>query len=119
VFDLIPKLHECTPRSVYFIFALETVQTALNGADVYYWFISGYGQVDSFQHPHYITIDLPILGSISSLIVQCYFCYRIWTLSRNLWLCLVIIVVCVPFHPHVLQVFDVFLNSHRWLHQSG
>jgi len=80
----------------YFVFLLETVQTALTGADAHYWFIQGFGNVEQLKDSHYAPIDIPIIDSIISLIVQEYFCYRIWTLNKRLaWFCIVIAVVTV------------------------
>ena len=53
----------------------ETVQTALTGSDVYYWFISEFGDVERLAYSHFSPIDLAILGTIVELIVQRYFCY--------------------------------------------
>jgi hypothetical protein len=77
-----------------FVFLLETVQTALTGADVHYWFINGFGNVEQLKNSHYAPIDIAIMHSIISLIVQEYFCYRIWTLNRRLlWFCVIIAIV--------------------------
>jgi len=67
----------------YFAFLLETVQTALTGADVYYWFIAGFGNVERLKDSHYAAIDIPIIHSTISFVVQEYFCYRIWMLNRR------------------------------------
>ncbi|KAI9439212.1 hypothetical protein H4582DRAFT_1947678 [Lactarius indigo] len=81
---------------VYFMLALETVQTALTGADVYYWFIAGFGDMERLKSSHYAPIDIAIIHAIVSLIVQEYFCYRIWTLNRqSSWFCLIIAVIAV------------------------
>jgi len=75
----------------YFVFLLETAQTALTGADLHYWFIQGFGDVECLKDSHYAPIDIAIMHSIISLVVQEYFCYRIWTLNRRLsWFCAVI-----------------------------
>jgi len=75
----------------YFAFLLETLQTALNGADVFYWFIQGFGDVDRLQNSHFAPIDIPIIHAIISFVVQVYFCYRIWILNkRSSWLCIII-----------------------------
>jgi len=80
----------------YFAFLLETVQTALTGADVYYWFIDGFGDVERLKDSHFAPIDIPIFHAIISLVVQEYFCYRIWTLNkRSSWLCIIIAIVSV------------------------
>ena len=101
------KLRERLPRSVYFAFALETTQTVLTGADIYYWFISGFGNFERLYSSHYGPIDIPIMISVISLMIQMYFCYRIWILTRNVWLCTVIAVVCVPDPPRAFQPLDI------------
>jgi len=80
----------------YFLFILETVQTALTGADLHYWFIAGFGDVERLQNTHFAPVDVPIMTAVSSFIVQGYFCYRIWTLNRRfLWLCCIIAILTV------------------------
>ncbi|KAI0252230.1 hypothetical protein BJV78DRAFT_1124933, partial [Lactifluus subvellereus] len=80
---------------VYAIFFLETLQTALTGADLYYWFASGFGDMDHLVDPYASAFDVPIIGSIVSLTVQFFFAYRVWILSekKSGWLCMVICVV--------------------------
>ena len=77
------------------MFFIETLQTALTGADVYFWFISGFGQVDRLRDPYAAAFDVPIIGSIVSGIVQFFFVYRVWVLSdRKSWrYCVLISVV--------------------------
>ncbi|KAH9019179.1 hypothetical protein EDB85DRAFT_2279139 [Lactarius pseudohatsudake] len=65
----------------YFVFLLETVQTALTGADIYYWFVAGFGDVERLGNSHFTPIDIPVIAAVILLIVQGYFCYRIWTLN--------------------------------------
>ncbi|KAH9068067.1 hypothetical protein EDB83DRAFT_678257 [Lactarius deliciosus] len=76
---------------VYSVFLVETVQTALTGADLYYWFGSGFGHLDHLT-VHLSGFDVPIIGSVVSLTIQVFFVYRIWVLSgRSSWfLCLLI-----------------------------
>src|SRR6202012_3721131 len=89
------------------VFLVETGQTALNGADIYYWFVTGYGDVERLLDSHFGPVDIPIVYTIVSSIVQGYFCYRIWVLNnRSSWLCGIIIVVCIPDCPRILQVSD-------------
>ncbi|KAH9001878.1 hypothetical protein EDB86DRAFT_406482 [Lactarius hatsudake] len=80
---------------VYSVFLVETLQTALTGADLYYWFVSGFGNMDHLSSPYLSAIDVPIIGSIVSLAVQLFFMYRIWILSgRSSWfICLFICLV--------------------------
>jgi len=74
---------------------VETAQTALTASDVYFWFIEGFGDVERLKDSHFAPIDIAIIDAIISLIVQEYFCYRIWTLNnkRQSWFCLFIAVV--------------------------
>jgi len=78
---------------VYGVFFLETLQTVLSGTDLYYWFASGFGNFQHLSSPHAGPFDVPIIGSLVSLIVQFFFMYRIWVLSnkRSWWLCILIL----------------------------
>ncbi|KAI9453623.1 hypothetical protein BJY52DRAFT_811511 [Lactarius psammicola] len=80
---------------VYAIFLIETLQTALSGSDVYHWFVSGFGNLERLTSPQLSALDVPIIGSIVSLVVQFFFVYRIWVLSgrSSRFLCLVICIV--------------------------
>ncbi|KAH9007604.1 hypothetical protein EDB83DRAFT_703908 [Lactarius deliciosus] len=81
---------------VYFIFLVDTIQTALTGADVYYWFVTGFGNVEHLENSHFFTVDVSIVGTIISFIVQGYFCYRIWVLNgQTSWICWIIAVAAV------------------------
>ncbi|KAH9019122.1 hypothetical protein EDB85DRAFT_2154020 [Lactarius pseudohatsudake] len=88
------------PRSLkflaYFVFVSETVQTALTGANIYYWFVTGFGNVERLGNSHFTPINDPIMTAVSSLAVQGYFCYRIWVLmNRRSWICWIIAVNAV------------------------
>lgn len=82
--------------TVYCIFLLETLQTSLNGADLYYWFASGFGNMNHITSPYASAFDTPILGAVVSFMVQMFFVYRIWVLGkRRTWLlCVLIVAVC-------------------------
>jgi len=83
---------------VYGVFLLETLQTALNGADLYYWFASGFGDMNHLASPFASAFDAPIMGAVVSLCVQFFFVYRIWVLGKRetWWLCILICVVTLP-----------------------
>jgi hypothetical protein len=89
--------HSNTP-TVFFVFLLETAQTALTAVDIYYWFMAGFGDLEGiFANTRFAPIDVPMIAGIISLIVQLFFCYRIDTLNKRLrWLCTVIAVVSLP-----------------------
>ena len=88
---------------------LETIQTALTGSDVYYWFIAGFGNVERLAHSHFAPIDLAIVGTIIELVVQGYFCYRIWVMKnkRFSFICWVVAVVSVPNIPAVFKLMTL------------
>ena len=101
---------------VYSVFILETVQTALSGADLYYWFASDFGNIDHLISPFASFIDLPIMGSMVSLIVQFFFVYRIRVLSekRSLWLCFIICLVTSLLRSrNDLIIFPIALHCRR------
>jgi hypothetical protein len=81
--------------TVYSIFLLETVQTALSGADLYYWFVSGFGNMNHLASPYFAPWDTAIMGPVFSSCVQFFFVYRIWVLGKRKtwWLCILICVV--------------------------
>ncbi|KAI9433049.1 hypothetical protein H4582DRAFT_2061377 [Lactarius indigo] len=80
----------------YFVFLLDTIQTALTGADIYYWFVAGFGNVERLETSHFTPIDIAVITAVISFIVQGYFCYRIWVLnSRSSWICWIIAVAAV------------------------
>jgi hypothetical protein len=58
------------PSVVYILFFPETVQTALSGADLYYWFALGFGKPDHLFSPFLSFLDVPIMGSFVALTVQ-------------------------------------------------
>jgi hypothetical protein len=62
-----------------------------SAADVFYWFGSGYGNLEHLNSVYISPFDTPLLGSIVAFIVQLFFCYRIWTLRKSDWY----IVMCV------------------------
>jgi hypothetical protein len=83
---------------VYGVFLLETLQTALSGADLYYWFASGFGDMNHLTSPYASAFDAPIMGAAVSLCVQFFFVYRIWVLGKRetWWLCILICLVTLP-----------------------
>jgi hypothetical protein len=92
VWILMQLIEELRPG--YFVFLLETVQTALTGADVYYWFMAGFGDLARLKNSHFSPIDSPTVDAITSFIVQGFYCYRIWTLHKqSWWLSLIIAIV--------------------------
>ncbi|KAH9071027.1 hypothetical protein EDB83DRAFT_2365979 [Lactarius deliciosus] len=77
-------------------FFLRQLRPALTGADVYYWFMVGFGDLNRLRNSNFSAIDSPTIDAFISLIVQGFFCYRIWTLNKRMWwLCLIIAILSV------------------------
>ncbi|KAI0287411.1 hypothetical protein BC826DRAFT_49662 [Russula brevipes] len=115
---------------VYAIFLIETLQTALSGADLYYWFVSGFGNMDHLASPYAAAFDVPIIGAVVALTVQYFFAYRVWILSgkKSWWLCLAICVcstiyataaISAGIYAHVTQKFafgrTLKVFSYNWV----
>lgn len=76
---------------VFGVFILETLQVCLSAADIYYWFGSGYGNMNHLAATYLSPFDTPLIGSLTSFIIQLFFCYRIWALRNDFWpLCILI-----------------------------
>ncbi len=105
----------------YFVFLFETAQTALTGADVYYWFIAGFGDLNRLRNSNFSAIDSPTIDAFISLIVQGFFCYRIWTLNKRMWwLCLIIAIVrTVRFLSALFVSYTLLSRSFPWHRRSG
>jgi hypothetical protein len=83
---------------------IETLQTALSGADLYYWFVSGFGNMDHLASPYAAAFDVPIIGAIVALTVQYFFAYRVWILSgkKSRWLSLTICMVSESYNSETI-----------------
>jgi hypothetical protein len=71
---------------VYIVFVFETVQTILCGVDAWYWFCAGYGNLIKLSNPYISAFDGPMMSAVISVVVQWFFCYRIYSLSKSWWL---------------------------------
>ena len=68
-------IHDIT---VYGLFVLETVGTALATGDALQWFSIGYGDMLALSKPWYSAMDAPVIDAVISLTVQLFFSWRIW-----------------------------------------
>ena len=71
------------------------MQTALDGADLYHWFASGFGNFDHLTSSYTTPFNVAMIEGLVSLTVQSFFIYRIMVLSerRAWWLCIFILLV--------------------------
>lgn len=70
---------------VYFVVAFETAQTIMTGVDAFRWFATGFGNILEVAKPGLGPVNTPIMGAIMALVVQTFFCYRIWVLKKAAW----------------------------------
>ncbi|RDB21486.1 hypothetical protein Hypma_011894 [Hypsizygus marmoreus] len=70
---------------VYFALIFETVSVCLNAVDIFDWFGTGFGDIQNLADPGVGPIYTPIMGSIMALVVEIFFCYRIWVINRKAW----------------------------------
>lgn len=102
------------------IFLLETTQTALNCVNLFYWFASGYGDITRLGSSNFSFFDGPIIESVVALIVQVFYAYRIWALSKkqSWWLCSLICLVswsqASPKHLSLILFFHEVCYSRCW-----
>ena len=77
--------------AVYAMFLIETIQTAMSGADLYYRFASGFGDMSRLANPYISAFEVPLIGAVVSLVVQYFFSYRVWVLSnkKSWWICVI------------------------------
>jgi len=80
---------------VYTIFLLDTLQTCLTGADAFYWFCSGFGNLNHLSNVYLSFFDTPMLGSLMAVIVQSFFCYRIKVLGKSIIIPTVLWLLCL------------------------
>ncbi|KIY49129.1 hypothetical protein FISHEDRAFT_72938 [Fistulina hepatica ATCC 64428] len=66
------------------LFCLETTQTALIMYDALESFALDFGSVDQLNKVHSAWMNIPIMTGIVSSLVHSFFCWRIYTLSKNL-----------------------------------
>ncbi|KAK7443753.1 hypothetical protein VKT23_015536 [Stygiomarasmius scandens] len=54
--------------------------------DNYRWFAAGFGNLAGLNNPLLSPFYAPITDSVVGLIVQLFYCYRIWILRKSLWM---------------------------------
>jgi len=66
--------------------------------------------VEHIGHSHFGPIDVSVFVAVTSLVVQGYFCYRIWVLNMwPSWFCGIVAIVCIYNTARVLWAPDFFL----------
>ncbi|KAJ7716836.1 hypothetical protein B0H16DRAFT_1898185 [Mycena metata] len=62
---------------------LDIVQTVMVTADAFHWFVYGFGNPIQLDEPFFNPWDVPVLDSVISLIVQAFYCWRIYFLRKG------------------------------------
>jgi hypothetical protein len=75
------------------MFIAETVQTFMASSDAFVWFVYGWGNTENIQELNLNWFDIPILTSFVSMTVQCFFAWRVWVLSRSVYIPIAIVLV--------------------------
>lgn len=96
---------------------LEFVQTLLATVDGFHWFAAGFGNMITLNDPYISAFDSPFLDSIISLVVQLFFAYRIWVLTRLYFLTGVVALVRI--HLSVICEYAVIIGSKVSMAGSG
>lgn len=62
-------------------------------ADAFHWFVYGFGNLILADQTFLNSWDVPVLDSVISLIVQSFYCWRIYILRKGLLIPLAILLV--------------------------
>jgi hypothetical protein len=78
---------------VYGLALLDILQTVMVTADAFHWFVYGFGNMDQLDQTFLNSWDVPVLDAIISLVVQAFYCWRIYFLRKNIILPIIILLV--------------------------
>ncbi|THU89213.1 hypothetical protein K435DRAFT_841915 [Dendrothele bispora CBS 962.96] len=81
---------------VLFLGLLEFVSSLLMLVDNYRWFANGFGNLSGLNNPLISPFYAPMTDSVVGLMVQIFYCYRIWILRRSIWLPVIIAMFSLP-----------------------
>ncbi|KAJ6551404.1 hypothetical protein B0H19DRAFT_168732 [Mycena capillaripes] len=68
---------------VYGLAFLDVLQTVLVTADAFHWFVFGFGNMNQLDDTFLNSWDVPLLDALISLIVQVFYCWRIYVLRKS------------------------------------
>ncbi|KAF7295978.1 hypothetical protein MKEN_01412400 [Mycena kentingensis (nom. inval.)] len=80
---------------VYGLAILDVAQTILITADAFHWFGYGFGDMAQLDDPFLNSWDVPLMDALISLIVQGFYCWRIFHLAKRVWVPAIILLVSV------------------------
>ncbi|KAJ7162425.1 hypothetical protein C8R46DRAFT_1222541 [Mycena filopes] len=68
---------------IYGLAILDIIQTGLVTADAFHWFVYGFGNMNQLDDTFLNSWDVPLLDSVISLVVQIFYCWRIYVLRSS------------------------------------
>ncbi|KAJ7897651.1 hypothetical protein B0H14DRAFT_3853242 [Mycena olivaceomarginata] len=80
---------------VYGLALLDVLQTVMITADAFHWFVYGFGNMERLDETFLNSWDVPVLDSVISLIVQAFYCWRIYFLRKTMVIPILILLVSV------------------------
>ncbi|KAF8139290.1 hypothetical protein K438DRAFT_1996149 [Mycena galopus ATCC 62051] len=78
---------------VYVVALLDVLQTVMMTADAFHWFVYGFDSLIASDQPFLNSWDVPVLDSIIALIVQAFYCWRIYILRKGFVIPLAVLLV--------------------------
>ncbi|KAF8192883.1 hypothetical protein K438DRAFT_1969997 [Mycena galopus ATCC 62051] len=78
---------------VYVVALLDVLQTVMMTADAFHWFVYGFDSLIASDQSFLNSWDVPVLDSIIALIVQAFYCWRIYILRKGLVIPLAVLLV--------------------------
>ncbi|KAJ7751109.1 hypothetical protein B0H16DRAFT_840148 [Mycena metata] len=88
--DILLRFHA---SAVSALAVLDIVQTVMVTADAFHWFVYGFGNPIQLDEPFFNPWDVPVLDSVISLIVQAFYCWRIYFLRKGVVIPVLILIV--------------------------
>jgi hypothetical protein len=92
--------------AVYGLALLDILQTVMVTADAFHWFVYGFGNSLQLDEPFLNSWDIPVIDSIISLIVQAFYCWRIYILRKGVVIPVLILLVS----PSLLRFVEGLQN---------
>ncbi|KAJ7486674.1 hypothetical protein FB451DRAFT_1553926 [Mycena latifolia] len=68
---------------VYGLAVIDVLQTVMVTADAFHWFVYGFGNMAQLDETFLNSWDVPFLDSVISLVVQAFYCWRIYFLRKG------------------------------------
>ncbi|KAJ7654064.1 hypothetical protein DFH06DRAFT_1474675 [Mycena polygramma] len=78
---------------VYGLALLDITQTVMVTADAFHWFVFGFGNMAQLDETFLNSWDVPVLDAVISLVVQAFYCWRIYFLRKTIIIPVIILLI--------------------------